>query len=153
MSDHGFINMSEIKLIQGAISVDSRGQISHVNDLDMGEIARFYIIHQSDMSIIRAWHAHQEEKKWFYVIKGSFTAAFVKIDNWESPSLKLEPEIFQLTERNSQVLFVPEGYANGFKANEPDSELLVFSNKILSVAVNDSWRYDSKMWVDWSEYE
>lgn len=144
--------MSEIKFIQGGISVDYRGQISHVNDLDMSEIERFYIIHQNDTSIIRAWHAHQHEKKWFYVVKGSFTAAFVKIDNWENPSLDLQPEMYELTSEDSRVLYVPEGYANGFKANEPDSVLLVYSNKILSVAVNDSWRYDSQLWVDWSKY-
>ena len=132
--------MSDIKFIEGGIFTDYRGQISHVNDLDMQEIKRFYIIHQKDTSIIRAWHAHQHEKKWFYVVKGSFTTAFVKIDNWENPSPKLEPEIFQLT----------EGYANGIKANEPDSTLLVYSDKILSDAVHDSWRYDKDMWMDWN---
>ena len=48
--------MSEIKEIQGGISVDYRGEIFHVNSLDMSEIERFYIIHQNDTSIIRAWH-------------------------------------------------------------------------------------------------
>ena len=33
--------MSEIKLVEGGIFTDCRGQISHVNDLDMSEIARF----------------------------------------------------------------------------------------------------------------
>ena len=108
--------MSDIKFIEGGIFTDYRGQISHVNDLDMQEIKRFYIIHQKDTSIIRAWHAHQHEKKWFYVVKGSFTTAF----------------------------------ANGIKANEPDSTLLVYSDKILSDAVHDSWRYDKDMWMDWN---
>lgn len=144
--------MSEIKIIEGGISVDNRGQISHVNSLDMKEIERFYIIHQNDPAIIRAWHAHQFEKKWFHVIKGSFTMAFVKVDNWENPSPELKPEIFQLSAAESKILHIPEGYANGIKANEPDSLLLVYSNKILSVAVNDSWRYNKEMWVDWSKY-
>ena len=134
--------MSDIKFIEGGIFTDYRGQISHVNDLDMQEIKRFYIIHQKDTSIIRAWHAHQHEKKWFYVVKGSFTTAFVKIDNWENPSPKLEPEI--------KILLIPECYANGIKANEPDSTLLVYSDKILSDAVHDSWRYDKDMWMDWN---
>lgn len=141
--------MDNIKIIEGGISVDYRGQISHVNDLNMSEVERFYVIHQNDTSIIRAWHAHQHEKKWFYVIKGSFKMAFVKIDNWENPSPDLKPEIFHLSDKESKVLYIPEGYANGIKAEEPDSILMVFSNKILSEAVNDSWRYDSKMWVEW----
>lgn len=141
--------MNKIKIIEGGISVDHRGQISHVNDLDMSEIERFYVIHQNDTSIIRAWHAHQHEKKWFYALKGSFKVAFVKIDNWENPSPDLKPEIFHLSDKESKVLYIPEGYANGIKAEEPDSILMVFSNKILSEAVNDSWRYDSKMWMNW----
>ena len=141
--------MDNIRIIEGGISVDYRGQISHVNDLDMSEVERFYVIHQNETSIIRAWHAHQHEKKWFYVIKGSFKMAFVKIDNWENPSPDLKPEIFHLSDKESKILYIPEGYANGIKAEEPDSILMVFSNKILSEAVNDSWRYDSKMWVEW----
>ena len=62
--------MNRIRIIEGGISVDYRGQISHVNSWDMREVERFYIIHQKDTSIIRAWHAHQYEKKWFYAVKG-----------------------------------------------------------------------------------
>ena len=142
--------MNEIKAIEGGIFVDYRGEISHVNKLDMSEVERFYVIHQKDPSVIRAWHAHQHEKKWFYVIKGSFTTAFVKIDNWENPSQGLKPEVFHLSASDSKVLYIPEGYANGIKAEEPDSILMVFSNKILSEAVKDSWRYDSRMWMDWN---
>ena len=141
--------MSEIKLLDGGIFTDQRGQISYANDLDMNEVARFYVIHHSDTSVIRAWHAHQHEKKWFYVVRGSFTGAFVKIDDWEHPSLDLKPEVFHLSAQKSQVLCVPEGYANGFQAEEPDSMLLVFSNKILSEAVHDSWRYDPHWWMVW----
>ena len=64
---------------------------------------------------------------------GKFTAAFVTIDNWEHPSQDLKPEIFHLTADKSQILCIPEGYANGFQAEEPDSILLVFSNKIGTV--------------------
>lgn len=142
--------MSEIKIIEGGIFTDSRGWISHVNDLDMSEVARFYAIHHSNTSVVRAWHAHQKEKKWFYVLKGAFTGAFVKIDNWEQPSLDLKPEVFHLSAETIRVACVPEGYANGFKAEKPDSILLVFSNKILSEAVNDSWRYDSHLWMNWN---
>ena len=144
--------MDKIKIIEGGISVDYRGQISHVNNLDMSEVERFDVIHQNDTSIVRAWHAHQHEKKWFYALKGSFKMAFVKIDNWENPSPDLKPEIFHLSDKESRILYIPEGYANGIKAEDPDSILMVFSNKILSEAVNDSWRYDSKMWMDWKNH-
>ena len=90
--------MSDIKVIEGGIFTDQRGKLSHVNNLDMSEVERFYIIQHDSTEVIRAWHAHQYEKKWFYCIKGSFTGAFVKIDNWENPSNNLIPEIFELSE-------------------------------------------------------
>ena len=141
--------MADIKVIVGGISIDERGKITYVNDFDMTKIKRFYIIHHHDIDTVRAWQAHQHEKKWFYCLKGSFTTAFVKIDNWENPSINLKPEIFNLSEKESKVICIPEGYANGIKANEPNSILMVFSDKILSEAVNDSWRYDKNMWMNW----
>lgn len=44
---------------------------------------------------------------------------------------------------------IPKGYANGIKALEVDSELMVFSNKTLEVSNKDSWRYDANLWFDW----
>lgn len=144
--------MSEIKLIQGEIFTDYRGQISSLNNFRFGEVERIYFIHHPNKSVVRGWHAHQFEKKWFYCIKGSFTLAFVKIDDWYTPSKYLSPEIFTLTETDSQIICLPEGYANCLKASEEDSVLMVFSDKILSEALNDSWRYDADLWVDWSKY-
>ena len=141
--------MSDIKIIDGGIFIDYRGQISHVNDLDMGEIKRFYVIHHNNTDVVRAWHAHQFEKKWFYCLKGSFTLALVRIDNWEAPSYHLKPEVFHLTATDSKIICVPEGYANGIKAVEPDSIILVYSNKVLEDALKDSWRYDQNMWMEW----
>lgn len=144
--------MVDIKVVEGGISIDERGAISHVNDFKMTDVERFYVIHQHDTSVIRAWHGHQYEKKYFYVLKGTFTLAFVKVDNWENPSLDLKPQIFTASSKKSEIICVPEGYANGLKANEPESILLVFSNKVLSEAVNDSWRYDKNMWMDWNKF-
>lgn len=141
--------MSEIKIIEGDIFTDARGQISFANDFVMDEVRRFYMIRQADPSVVRAWHAHQHEKKFFYVLKGAFTLAFVKVDNWEHPSADLEAEIFHVSDRESRVLCIPEGYANAVKADEPDSLLIVFSNKVLDDAKLDSFRYDKNMWVDW----
>lgn len=147
--NEGSIIMSEIKLVEGGIFTDYRGRISHVNGLDMSEVERFYVIHHNDVDIVRAWHGHRYEKKWFYVVKGAFTGAFVKVDDWENPSRDLVPEVFQLSAERSQVLCVPEGYANGFKAEVPDSSLLVFSSKRYPECLGDSWRYPQEYWMRW----
>lgn len=143
---------NEIKVIEGEIFTDFRGVISSVNELCFQGVERFYFIHHTDKSIIRGWHAHQFEKKWFYCVKGSFTLALVKIDDWMSPGKDLNAQIFTLSESQSEIIYVPEGYANCIKANEADSTLLVFSGKKYQDALEDSWRYDSSMWVDWSKY-
>ena len=74
----------------------------------------------------------------------------MKIDNWESPAIDLVPEVFHLSASDSKILLIPEGHANGIKADEPDSILMVFSNKVLSEALKDSWRYNSNLWMNWS---
>lgn len=138
--------MSDIKLIQGEIYQDSRGVISSLNAFDFEGVERFYFIRHPDKSVIRGWHGHQFEKKWFYCVKGSFSLAFVKPDNWEHPSMELIPEIFRLDESDSSIICLPEGYANCIKANTDDSILLVLSGKKMPECLEDSWRWKPETW-------
>ena len=144
--------MSKIEIVNGEVFRDERGQISSLNAFRFPGVERVYFIHHPDVSVVRGWHAHKWEKKWFYCVKGSFTIALVEPDNWENPSPDLKPEIFEIDERDSKIICVPEGFANCIKAHEKDSVLMVFSGKILEEALLDSWRYDKNMWVDWSKY-
>jgi len=144
--------MSEIKVISGEIFEDHRGRIASLNNFRFDDIKRYYVIHHPDATVVRGWHGHRFEKKWFYCIKGSFTLALVRVDNWEEPSVGLHADIFGLSDKESKIVCVPEGYANCIKAGEPDSIMMVYSDKILAEALGDSWRYDSRMWVDWSKY-
>ena len=145
--------MSEIKVIQGEIFQDNRGQISSLNEFHFEGVRRCYFIHHPDESVIRGWHGHQFERKWFYCVKGEVTIALVKIDNWEKPSPSLNAEMYHLTENDSKLLCVPAGYANCIKAHIPGTIIQVLSDKILSEALSDSWRYDKNMWVDWLQYK
>lgn len=141
-----------IQVIEGEVFQDYRGRISSLNNFRFDGVKRCYFVHHPDTSVIRGWHGHQFEKKWFYCMKGSFTIGLVRIDDWEHPSPDLRAELFQLTDAKSEIICVPEGYANCIKATMPDSILLVFSGKILEEALGDSWRYDSSLWVDWSQF-
>lgn len=143
--------MSEIKVIQGEINRDFRGFIASLNDFRFDGVQRVYFIHHPDTSIVRGWHGHQFEKKWFYCVKGQFSMAFVKIDNWENPSPDLTPEIFEISDKKSEIICVPEGYANCLKTDVKDSVLMVFSSKVMPDALADSWRYPNTMWVHWAK--
>ena len=145
--------MADVKIIDGEIFRDQRGQISSLNAFRFPGVERFYFIHHPDTSVIRGWHGHQHEKKWFYCVKGAFTVGLVEIDDWENPSPDLKAQKYHLTEAESRIICVPEGYANCIKASIPGSILLVFSGKTLPEAYSDSWRYDSKLWITWSEDE
>lgn len=144
--------MSEVKIIQGEIFQDHRGQISSLNEFHFDGVKRCYVIHHPDRAVVRGWNGHQREKKWFYCIKGSFALGLVEIDNWDSPSANLKAEIYELSDCESKIICVPEGYANCIKAREDGSILLVLSDKSIEEASNDSWKYDSLRWVDWSKY-
>ena len=143
------IKMSDIKVIQGEIFKDHRGVITSMNDLSFAGIERFYVIKQDDPTIARGWHGHQFEKKWFYCLKGSFKMAFVKIDNWEKPSKDLVPEVFYISDQKSEIICVPEGYANCLQSTSDEAQLLVFSGKTYPECLEDSWRYEVDYWGAW----
>jgi dTDP-4-dehydrorhamnose 3,5-epimerase len=136
-------------IIQGGIFSDERGTMRFVNDFRFDDVKRFYFIKHADTSVVRAWQGHQFEKKYFYPISGSFVVAWVKIDDFENPSEDLIPEYHILSAQNSEILSVPKGYANGLKALEPNSEIMIFSDMDLEESVNEKIRFPAEKWLDW----
>lgn len=137
--------------INGGIYKDNRGSLKYVNDFSLDKAKRFYTISQSPNSEPRAWQGHKEETKYFYCLKGSFVINLVKIDNWESPNINLDAEPFLLSESKSEILVIPGGYANGIKAKEKKSQLLVFSDKTIKESAIDEHRYKSELWINWEK--
>lgn len=142
--------MSEIPvIIEGGRFEDERGSMRFVNDLLLEDVKRFYFIKHTDTSTIRAWQGHVEEKKYFYPISGRFAVVWVKIDDFENPSDELIPEFHILDANKSEIVCVPKGYANGLKALDSNSEILVFSDMNLEESVNEKIRFESSKWFDW----
>jgi dTDP-4-dehydrorhamnose 3,5-epimerase len=117
----------------------------------MKGVKRFYLIEHSDTSIVRAWQGHKVEQKWFYVIEGSFKIVLVKPDEWEDPSDNLTALQFTLSSINQQVLHVPGNFANGFKAEEENSKIIVFSSFTVEESSNDNYRFDKNKWYNWTD--
>lgn len=138
--------MSDIRILEGGIFHDHRGELVHMNGFNLDGAHRYYIIKHDDTEVLRGWHGHRFEGKWFQCLRGSFRLAFVRPDDWENPSPDLIPEVFTLTAQRSELLCLPVGYANCIRALEPDSTLLVFSGKELPQALGDSWRWEPQMW-------
>lgn len=137
-------------IISGGNFFDLRGSMRFVNDFKFDDIKRFYLIKHSDDTIVRAWQGHQFEKKYFYLISGSFLVAWVKIDDFNNPSDNLIPEYHILSADKSEIVSIPKGYANGLKALKPNSEIMVFSDMNLEESVVEKKRFPAEKWLNWN---
>lgn len=142
---------AQVSLISGDLFNDHRGTLKFVNDFNFDKVKRFYQIIHPDISVIRAWQGHQIEHKYFYVAKGRFAIAWVKIDNWDQPSADLHADYKVLDEAAPAVLSVPPGYANGIKALDAGSILVVYSDALLQDSALDRWSFDQSLWMNWEE--
>jgi dTDP-4-dehydrorhamnose 3,5-epimerase len=136
-------------IIQGAQFEDERGKVIFFNEFDMSGVRRFYLIEHPDTLVVRAWQGHKKEQKWFYAISGSFKVVLVQPDNWERPSPELKAEEFLLKAGDNTILHIPGNYANGFKALEPKSKIMVFSSFTVEESSNDNFRFDKNLWYNW----
>lgn len=132
--------------IQGGIHQDERGTLIHFNEFDMKPVKRFYVISPSDISMVRAWQAHQKECKWFFCSRGKFLVQTISIDDWGRPSPELPKEKFILSSNEPTILCVPGGNANGFQALELNSLLMVYSDVTVAESTKDDFRFSLSQW-------
>ena len=139
------------EIIKGGIFTDKRGSLRFVNDFHFKDVKRFYFIKHADTETVRAWQGHKFEKKYFYPISGRFVVAWVKIDDFNNPSEDLIPKYHILSANNSEMLSIPKGYANGLKALESDSELMIFSDMSIEESSSENIRFPFDWWLDWNK--
>lgn len=138
-------------LIEGGSHVDGRGKVSFINQFDMSLVKRIYYTEHFSKSIVRAWQAHKIEKRWFLCTQGTFKVKLVKIDDFENPSEKLKVYEYNLSSDKPEVLYVPNGFANGFKAEENNSKLMIFADYAMGVNEKDQFKFDKNKWTIWSK--
>lgn len=134
-------------LIEGGEYEDARGKITFANAFDLLPVRRFYTIAPADMTVERAWQGHQLEAKYFFPVSGSFRVGLVAPDDWKIPSPDLPVMHFELHAEKAKVLHIPGGWINGFKALQPNSVLLVFSDFTINETTNDDYRYSADYWA------
>lgn len=122
-----------MELIKGNRFVDDRGIIRFNNEFDMTAVKRMYLIEPTP-HLIRAWQGHQIENKWFSVVSGRFEVQIVSIAD-----LSVKKSIL-LSEDQDEVVKIEAGFYKWFKAIEPESKLLVYSDKSLNDSLNDDYR-------------
>ena len=134
------------QILKGDSFKDHRGMLAFCNDFSLEPIVRFYEITPKDTNIIRAWQAHKKESKWFYCTQGEFEVKLVKVDSFEKPSEDLTVFTHELKADEPEILFIPGGYANGFKALKNNSKLMVFSNFDVTASKDDDFRFELNTW-------
>jgi len=122
-----------MNFIVGGYHTDSRGLLRFVNEFDMKQIRRMYII-EPKFGQIRAWQGHKKEQKWFFVLEGSFLIQKVSMQVPEHRS-----KMIVLAEDN-RVVHIDSGNYNGFEALTEGSKMLVFSDYTIDEAASDDFR-------------
>lgn len=132
-------------IINGGISFDDRGSVSFCNDFLFKEfgIKRFYHISNIRKNYIRAWHGHEKEGKYMYAADGTFRVGAVNMETEEVSK-------FYLDSRKPQLLYIPEGYANGFQNLTENNQLIIFSTSSLEESLGDDIRFDWAKWDIWN---
>ena len=133
-------------IIEGGIAVDDRGQLSFSNDFSFEKIKRFYMVENFSTDTIRAFHGHQNEEKYVLVVNGSAIVAAVYMDDVKDPNKNNEVFRYVLSSRKSSILHIPRGYANGFKALEPNTKVIFFSTSTLAESTGDDYRFPADYW-------
>ncbi len=143
------MNSSELRLYQGDISIDDRGEVGFVNDFDFRGVKRFYTVKNHRQGFVRAWHAHRHEAKYVSVVEGAALVGAVRIDNWEKPSPNSPVARHVLSATKPNILYIPPGFANGFMSLTDGAKLIFYSTATLAETQGDDVRYDPRLWDIW----
>lgn len=149
--------MNNTQQIIGNIATDDRGTVRFVNDFNFDGVKRFYQVSNHRTGFIRAWHGHMKEAKYVYVAKGTALVAAVPMEDMlaakESGTLA-NPDVVQkavLSANKPTVMFIPAGYANGFKTLEEGTIVQFFSTSTLEQSLGDDIRFDYNLVDVWGE--
>jgi dTDP-4-dehydrorhamnose 3,5-epimerase len=136
-------------IFQGNRATDDRGSLGFINGFDLSNFKRFYTVSNHTSNFVRAWHGHLKEAKAIIVLQGSALVCAVEMDDTNTPSVHNQIHRHVLSGNTPAALFVPAGYANGFKTLTSDATILVFSSTTLEESQGDDYRFDYDYWNPW----
>lgn len=136
-----------IPLIQDVqVFSDDRGVFVPFLQQDMlGErnaIKRVYYVSNYGKGIVRGFHLHKKEWKYFVIAQGA--AKFVAID----PDKPEEVFTFISSSRKQNLIVIPPGYANGWVCLEEQTILICGSTATTQESLKDDKRFDPYQWGD-----
>lgn len=130
------------------ISSDDRGVfvpfMQEANPADSSglPIKRVYYVYNYAKGIIRGFHFHKKEWKYFIVANGA--AKIIALD----PDKPTEKFIFVSSSRKGNLIIIPPGFANGWISLEDNTILICCSTSTIEESIKDDIRFDPYKWGD-----
>lgn len=131
------------------VSTDDRGTfvqfLENTNRLKEKKglaIKRVYYVYDYGKGIIRGFHLHQHEWKYFIVVAG---AGKIVALNQNRPK---EQYSFISSSRKPNLVVIPPGYAHGWMSLEDRTILVCGSTSTLKESLKDDQRFDPHKWGD-----
>ncbi len=119
--------------------IDSDNELPSRKDLS---IKRVYYVYNFSRGIIRGFHYHQKEWKYFFVVLGA--AKIIAIN----PKKPKEKFIFVASTRKPLLVIIPPGFANGWVSLENQTILVCGSTSSLEESIKDDKRFNPYKWGD-----
>jgi dTDP-4-dehydrorhamnose 3,5-epimerase len=135
-----------MEIFEGKVVADDRGTVRFINNFNFEGVKRFYQVENHRRGYIRAWHAHNREGKYVYVVNG---AALIGVINFKNENAT--PEKFVLCEEIPKILWIPPGHANGFMSLRENTKIMFYSTSTLKESMGDDIRFDYDKWNIWQE--
>jgi dTDP-4-dehydrorhamnose 3,5-epimerase-like enzyme len=128
---------SRAELVPVDTKLDDRGFLCQIygNLGSYPQIKRVYVVGNHSRGVIRGFHKHRGEYKFFFAVSGS--AKFV-VEGDEQEDL----DSFVLSTRRPAVLVVPPGRFHGWVSLDDDTTIIGMSNYTLAESEKDDIRKD-----------
>jgi dTDP-4-dehydrorhamnose 3,5-epimerase-like enzyme len=136
-------------IFQGNRATDDRGSLGFINGFGLSDFKRFYTVSNHSSNFVRAWHGHLKEAKAIIVLQGSALVCAVEMNDSKNPNRDNPITRHVLSGNNPGALYIPAGYANGFKTLTSDAIVLVFSSTTLEESMGDDYRFEYDYWNPW----
>ena len=140
-------DLNKPQLIRAGFSVDERGRVTFCNEFDFKDkgIRRFYMLENTSLDTIRAFHGHLHESKYVLLVSGRAMVCAAKFDPAKKPEAK-DVTMFVLSAKEPSILYIPKGFANGSRFLEENTRVMVFSDVSLEESKKDDYRLPYDYW-------
>lgn len=138
--------MEDIRVIEAGLAVDDRGTLTFANGFSFEKVKRFYMVENFSTDVIRAWHGHMKEGKYVFVVAGAAIVAGVPLSATDEPDPKAPVKRLVLSATKPSIVFIPPGYANGFRPLVAGTKIQFFSTSTLEESKGDDYRFPVDYW-------